>query len=134
MNKKTIIIVSVIIFVIALVLFLFWDKIKERLHKNDAIEVMPPTNNTNNNVGGGVVVNTSAAPIITIAKKPKLYDVLKATETTYIFEKGTNNILKSFTNGSTVGIYTGDFDTPNYYYVKNGNISGMVKKTSVKPL
>ena len=137
MTKKTKIILAIAIFIIAMVLFLFWDKIKERLHKNDVIEVMPPaTNNTNSNVvSGGSVINTSqGAPVISIVQKPKKYDVLKAIETTYMFQKGTNNIIKSFPKGATVGIYTADYDTANYYYVTNGNNHGMVKKTTVKPL
>jgi hypothetical protein len=133
MNKKKIIIIAASIAVIALVLFLFWDKIKPLFVKPTTTNIVDESAILTS--GAAVPPSTKITPVITI-NKPVKYDVLKASEDTYVFKAGANNsitssILKSVKAGASIGVYMPEHDTPNYYYVNIPNMApGFVKKST----
>jgi FtsZ-interacting cell division protein ZipA len=138
MNKKTLIIIAVSIAVIALVLFLFWDKIKEYFNKNKETEVMPPSTD-NTNYGGGnsgpIVVNNSGGSG-SITKAIQVGDVIKAAQPTKVYQANydgspsSTKVLATLTKGQSAGVVKDD-SRPLVYQVYFKNVLAHVAKTAV---
>lgn len=89
MTKKTKIIIAITVFIIAMVLFLFWDKIKAKFHKDDVTEVMPPSASNTNNGGGATVNTTQGSPSIGIVELKK-GDLIKARKPVKVYATYAN--------------------------------------------